>query len=167
MKVYFRLVKGKGFYDRIIRWYSRSDYTHAEFAWPLDSKNPEQWLGAQPKGGVKIRPKNYLPWNYDLFCVDISPEQYRGLQRYVLSQLGKPYDWKAILNMGVFQHDVTSPKRWFCSELVFGALGYVGVYLLRAPLSERDRITPRDLGVSVRGVFIRRRANNFDSSKDQ
>lgn len=149
MKVYIRLVKGRSVYDRIIKWYTRSDYTHAEFAWPLCVKNPPEWLGAQPKGGVQIRDKNYLKEPFDLFCIEVSPKQYRKIEVYLESQIGKPYDWKAIFNMGVFSHDVSSIIKWFCSELVFATLKIAGVLLLRVPLSQRDRITPRDLGVSL------------------
>ena len=56
--------------------------------------------------------------------------------------------------MGVFDHDVTSIDKWFCSELVFYALESVGVSVLRAPLLQSDRITPRDLGVSLELIKI-------------
>ena len=155
MKIYIRLVKGKGLYDRIIKWYTRSEYTHAEFAWPLCHKCPDNWYGAQPQGGVQIRPGNYLPWKYDLFCIDVSQSEYRHIEAWLLLQKGKPYDWKAIINMGLFKHDVSSFKRWFCSELVFCAFAYFDIPVLRAPLNQRDRITPRDLGISERMVRVK------------
>ncbi len=150
MLIYIRLCKGRSIYDRLIRWYSRSPYSHAEFAWPLTKRNPREWLGAQPRGGVQVRPANYLgAVPYDVFALEVSQSQARRLERFLLDQVGKPYDWRAIINMGVFQHDVSTWSKWFCSELVFGALAKVGAWILRAPLLQRDRITPRDVGTSV------------------
>ncbi len=149
--VYIRLVKSRhSIYDELIAWYTRSDYVHAEFAYPLDNPDPEQWLGAQPKGGVRIRPKDYLPnAKYDLFNVNVTSKQYNAIHLFLRQQLYKKYDWKAIVNMGVFRHDVSSPDRWFCSELVYAGFGVAQVYLLRMPLKEKDRITPRDIGIST------------------
>ncbi len=150
MKIYVRLVKGVGFYDRIIKWYTRSNYTHAEFAWPLTSSKPEQWLGAQPKGGVAIRPADYLgAVEYQVYSIDVTNAQARKIAGFLKAQIGMAYDWPAIVNMGKFDHDVISPNKWFCSELVFGACAANGAAILRAPLSQRDRITPRDLGLSM------------------
>ncbi len=150
MVVYLRLVKGTGFYDKLIRWYTRSDFTHAEFAWPLDKANPPQWLGAQPKGGVAIRSADYLgAVDSCVYGVSVTNSQFRNIGRYLQQQLGMAYDWKAIVNMGKFDHDVLSPDKWFCSELVFAAFAANGRDVLQAPLSQRDRITPRDLGLSM------------------
>lgn len=148
MKIYFRCVKGAGFYDRIITWYSRSPYSHAEFAWPLNSSGPEQWLGAQPSGGVQSRPENYLHYPYDLFYVLATESQCNKLHHFLADQIGKPYDWNAIAAMGLpFLR--SSSKGWFCSELVFYGLSSVGIPLLREPLNDSDLITPRDLAISL------------------
>ncbi len=147
--IYLRLVKGSGLYDRIIGWYTRSLYTHAEFSWPLDNARPQGWLGAQPKGGVEIRNWDYLTAPFDLFAVSVTYKEYALIEAWLKGQIGKPYAWKAIFNMGVFEHDVTSADKWFCSELVFAAFEKYDVEILRAPLSQRDRITPRDLGLSI------------------
>ncbi len=151
-KVYFRLVKSRhNIYDRLISWYTRSPYVHAEFAWPIDKKFASEWLGAQPKGGVAIRGHDYLKGEkYDLFSISVRESDYAILRAWLKRQIGKKYDWKAIINMGKFEHDVMSPNKWFCSELVFAAFFQIGYDLLRLPYSERDRITPRDIGLSCR-----------------
>lgn len=158
MRVYYRIMRGgKSLYGRVISWYTRSPYQHAEFAWPLNNPRARAWLGAQSSkisgvpSGVQIRPRDYLdPTEFDLFCVDVAPPQFRLLRGFLEAQIGKPYDFKAIFNMGSFvPRDVTTTKRWFCSELVFFGFRQAGVELLRAPLKQSDRITPRDLSIST------------------
>lgn len=152
MKVYYRVVRGRtGFYDAVIRLYSRSPYTHAEFCWPLDNPSPPQYLGAQPKGGVQIRPFNYLGKQpFDTFSVEVTPRQKAQLHALLISQIDKPYDFHAIAGMVIpaLDHGRRSVA-FFCSEQVFYGFSKVGVHLLRVPARQSDRITPRDLGVST------------------
>ncbi len=149
--IYFRLVKGTNLVDRIIRWYTRSDYSHAEFSWPLNEITPSHWLGARFKGGVQARPYNYVDSKFSMYSVAVTKEQYDAANDFLIKQIGKKYDWKAIVNMGVFKHDihVNSTVKWFCSELLFYLFRVIDVILLNMPLSEKDRITPRDIGIST------------------
>ena len=157
MKVYWRIVRSKtGVYDRIIGWYTRSDCVHAEFHWPITDAHPDAYFGAQPRGGVHARDWCYLGnVAYDVYAVNLPPGRVRKLEKFLIAQTGKPYDVRAILNMGLFDGDVTTQKRWFCSELVFYALKHVGVELLRATKREADRITPRDLALSEGATLMR------------
>src|SRR5574337_619479 len=150
--VYFRVVRGdSGIYSALIRWYSRSPYTHTEFCWPLDDPEPPKYLGAQPKGGVAIRPFNYLGAQpFDTFAVEVTPKQKAELHALLLSQLGRPYDFRAIAGMVIPALDGgRHALAFFCSELVFYDLAKVGVELLHVPLRQADRITPRDLAIST------------------
>ena len=44
-----------------------------------------------------------------------------GAMHFLEAQLGKPYDWSALLKL-VFQRDWQENDRWFCSELAEAAL---------------------------------------------
>lgn len=150
MKVYFRAVRGTAVYDRLIAWYSRSPYTHAEFHWPLTAREPKTFFGAQPGGGVAVRPADYLDKasnGWTCFSVNLEHKQVVSLRSWLESQRGLPYDFRAIANMLVPLG--RSRKRWFCSELVYFALASVGLALLRVPEKQSDTITPRDLSVST------------------
>lgn len=157
MKVYWRIVRSRrGFYDRVIGFWTHSDCVHAEFHWPVTEPMPDAYFGAQPMGGVHARNWNYLgDVAYDVYTVDMRPESVGKLTAFLASQTGKPYDFRAILNLGLFEGDVTTQKRWFCSELVFYALKHAGISLLRATKRESDRITPRDLAMSERATLVR------------
>ncbi len=153
---YLRCMRGSAtIYDRVIAWYSRSPYVHTEFAWPLDNPKPAQWLGAQPRGGVQARPADYLGSQpFDLFSVELTGAQVQHLRDFLERQVGLPYDWRAIAGMALPVLDRGRRSgAWFCSELVYFALGTVGHSLLREPLRRADRITPRDVGVSLRAAL--------------
>lgn len=161
MLVYFRCVRGRsGFYDRVIRWYSRSPYTHAEFCWPLTDPNPPEYAGAQPHGGVQIRRSGYLGAAlYDTFGVVIRDEKLAPLTLAVQRSIGLPYDFRAIAGMvfPALDHGQRSAA-YFCSEFVFRLLAKAGTPLLRMPIRDADRVTPRDLAVSPLALKINRRA---------
>jgi uncharacterized protein YycO len=58
------------------------------------------------------------------------------------SQVGKPYDWRALLGFLVHR-DWAQTNAWFCSELVAWSFGQGGCPLFRP--EEQDRVTPQDL----------------------
>lgn len=70
----------------------------------------------------------------------ISVPDGEGLLKFLQDQLGKKYDWKAVVSLP-FRRNWHSPKRWMCSELAAEALISGGVAL---PILS-NRITPRDL----------------------
>ncbi len=147
---YFRCVEGTGFYDKVISWYSRSRFTHAELHWPLTDIHPAGYLGAQTSGGVQIRPANYLNGMFMVFGVRVTPSQLAQIETIARAQVGLPYDWKAIAAMGLsWLRGPVSTKSWFCSELVAYCFSQAGVPLLRVPSSKSDVLTPRDLSIST------------------
>lgn len=58
------------------------------------------------------------------------------------SQLGKPYDWTAIIGLGL-RRDWQEEDAWFCSELVAWAFQQAGEPLFRAECLRR--VTPQHL----------------------
>jgi len=156
--VHYRVVKGRtGVYDWLIRYYSRSPYTHAEFCWPLENPRPIQYLGAQPSGGVQVRPADYLgDAPFDTFAVEVTPEQANRMRMFLLDQIGKPYDFRAIAGM-VFQwlDKGKTGAMWFCSELLFYAFAHAKKSLLRIPAKQSDRVTPRDVAISTVATLVK------------
>lgn len=59
-----------------------------------------------------------------------------------VSQLGKPYDYTAILGLGL-RRDWQEEDAWFCSELVAWAFQHAGEPLFRADVLRR--VTPQHL----------------------
>ena len=96
------------------------------------------------KGGVRmVRLKDFLAMWSETQCLDVYVRDQAATIRWLNQQLGKPYDFMAILALP-FRTTWQHPHKWFCSELVAKALAVGG---LREFAIEKFRITPRDLWI--------------------
>lgn len=62
---------------------------------------------------------------------------------WLRSQIGKPYDWRALFGFMLRREEWNRPRAWFCSELVAGGFQATGGALFRS--TRVGRITPEDL----------------------
>jgi hypothetical protein len=99
--------------------------------------------GGQPRG-VQIRPSYYDPGTKHEFVNLPTNSKVQSLfYDFVRAQVGKPYDWRAILAFA-FDRDWRNTDAWFCSELIASGLETAGFF--RRPLpTQSNKITPRDL----------------------
>lgn len=95
-------------------------------------------------GGVQVRPANYAPFTIKQRYQADAPD---SVLAYALSQVGKPYDSRGIINFGLHSRSWHDDKAWFCSELVAAAFDQAGVPLVLVP--DNKRVTPRDLTLSL------------------
>ena len=118
------LYRGRGVMSALIRWQTRSVYSHAALLLP-DGRVIESWQGA----GVRV--KEVTDWrDIDMFEVPVmTAGQWRRALHHAGCQLGAGYDYWAIVRF-VSRVRVPQNGRWFCSELVFAALEAAGVRLL-------------------------------------
>lgn len=124
--------------SRLIAWFTQGKYSHVEFI-----TEDGYALGARLRGGVKRRPYEYIgKRQYRLFGV-YSPHDL--VMSYANSQIGKSYDWLAILGF-VFGRNWQNMKRWFCSELCVWCFISAGVEVLR--VEGVNKITPDGLALS-------------------
>jgi uncharacterized protein YycO len=124
---------------QLIRWQTWCDYSHVDVVIPGVGL-----LGAQVDG-VKIRPFNYAGPNAKVLYQQVdylTPGEEADLYQFLKAQLGKPYDFGALLG-DLLHRDWRNPNKWFCSELVAAAFEQIK----RPMLNENvvDRVTPRDL----------------------
>lgn len=116
------LFKGKGLISSLIRWQTDGSYSHAAIVTD-DYQVIESWQGA----GVRI--KTLDSWdNIDLFEVDVTEEQKQRIFTFLYNQIGKKYDYRAIIRF-VSRKNFLTNDRWFCSELVFQAFWEAGIQL--------------------------------------
>lgn len=119
------LFRGRGLISWLIRWQTRSEYSHAALMLP-DGSVVEAWQGA----GVR---RTWLrDWcGVDVFSVHgMTPEQWQSAIGYARAQIGKGYDYRGVFRF-LSRRLVPNNDLWFCSELVFRALEVAGVRLLR------------------------------------
>lgn len=143
-KVWCRFVTEAGFTSWAIRWFTWSDWSHIDFVLPSG-----KFLGARLDGGVQIRPHDYIrPSKFCYAYVEVvDPRRIYG---WATSQVGKPYDWKAIAGF-LPRMNWQDPGHWFCSEFFAQAF-----QLKDMPIVDRmaSRITPQTDYESVRVVKV-------------
>ena len=139
-KVWLRFVTEKGFTSRMIQWFTWSDFSHVDFL-----LRDGRFLGARLEGGVQIRPHDYItPSVFKYAYVEV--DDPRKVYGWATSQLGKPYDWRAILGF-LPREDWHEPGHWFCSELVAQAFNLKDTVIVD---NQMDRITPQSVLESPR-----------------
>lgn len=113
--------------SKLIEWETRSKYSHAAVV-----LRSGQVIEAVEGVGVHMLedlPKVTLPDRIDLFMVaDLDQD---AAEKFLLSQLGKPYDWPDLLGFVTRTFMEEDRGAWFCSELVFAGIEAGGVTLLR------------------------------------
>lgn len=105
-------------------------------------------------GGVqKTKAYDYnINWKRTtLVDIDIPGLNKEAAKNFLESQLGKPYDWKALFALP-FRTDWQDNDSWFCSELVAEALIVSGLYQFNIGVS---RFTPRDLFLILSNRILR------------
>lgn len=146
-----RFVEGGGWDSKIIRWDTRCKWSHVEFYDEFTGVT----LGAMLDGGIKRRmlcDSEYRHTVSDSYLdIHVTPYQFTNYKRFLDCQLGKPYDWRAIVSFGLGQRDWREDDSWFCSELQARGLEVAGILKLPDDIPVW-RITPRDLWVLVAGM---------------
>ena len=150
------LYRGKSRISRGIRWQTRGPYSHA--AWLCsDGSVYESWH----RGGVvhseSVGSIHTPGTEVDLFAVQVDNAQ---VERFLESQLGKHYDWRAIMGFVSRCPQLADEQdKWFCSELVFAACAFAGVGLFRLGKPEPVRaweVSPSKLAWSNELIYQRR-----------
>src|SRR5688572_9599894 len=133
------LFRGKGFFSTLIRWQTRSPFSHAAILLPDGVTIIESWQGEG------VRKKKVTNWSdIDKFTVNVSPEVWEKVIAFCESQVGKKYDYLQVLRF-VSRRKGKDDSKWFCSELVFRGFELAGEPLLarkigRASCRERVEI---------------------------
>lgn len=102
---------------------------------------------AVSRGGVRAVPAaQFRKLWHKVKTVEVSVADPKESLYFLKRQLGKPYDWMALVALP-FREDWHKSGKWFCSELVAEALRHGG-----RPLNlPSHRVTPRDLLMALPG----------------
>lgn len=127
---------------RVIRLVTWSDVSHCGLI-DDDDNVIDSRLAA---GGVTQYKLSELQHRYPRLIVKDIPQLPNAVFELAKTQIGKPYDWTALVGMG-FHRNWQQDDRWFCSELVAWACAQAGVPLIN---KVSWRITPQDLFESIK-----------------
>ena len=101
--------------DSVIRAYTRSKWSHVGVV--LRTGN---YIDAFPGGvGNTRHPSRFARANQHCILDVPLPEEHAA-EQFLLAQFGKPYDYTAVLGFPFRRWN--DDKKWYCSELVAGAL---------------------------------------------
>jgi len=133
--------------SQIIAWFSSGYFSHVDAVlhngYLLGARN--DWTGkgaAVVPPGVRIRPPGYRKFSRRVVMdVPATSVQTKNFYDYLMMQLGKPYDHRAILGF-LFNRDWREDDSWICSELQTAAGEYTGPELQVASMTAAG-ILPR------------------------
>ena len=122
------LHRSGGLVSRLIKWQTRSEYSHASLVLPDDTVLES----IQGKGVVMGRKVYDAKERVDLFTVIASPSEQAEALAFAKDQVGKGYDYTMVARfLSRRSASRSATGKWFCSELVFAAFKESGVTLLR------------------------------------
>ena len=108
--------KGVSWHSKLIRFYTRSEYSHVAIEW--ENKKVTEALASYGVVSSNNYKEHHTPGPVvDVFDVVCDEEMAWTFCRSVL---GEEYDFSAIARF-VTKRKKHTPRRWFCSELVFRA----------------------------------------------
>jgi len=128
MTVRIGLHRSSGLVSSLIKWQSRSDYSHASLILADDTVLESM----QGKGVVNNRTVTSCGEVVDIFTIPALAHVHRDALAFATQQLGKPYDYTMVARFLTRRPEARkSSGKWFCSELVFASLAQAGLLLLR------------------------------------
>lgn len=131
MKLFVRGYTGQGFGSGIIKWFTRSKYSHVSLVFQMHGL-PQEIEAIQGKGVIMHDPYSRREKDFVEYAVPISETQIVDAHILAMSLVGAKYDWKGVFSFLLHRTKHTLDK-FFCSEMV----AYV---LLKAsyPTSRRE-----------------------------
>jgi hypothetical protein len=151
-KITLRFVAGHSLVDETIKRFEYGFWAdHAEAVLP-DGKTI---IGAYLGTGVAKRPRDFDKGDFDedLYVeIDVTDEQQDAFYAFLEQQVGKPYDTKAVIGIGLARN-WRDDGQWFCSELQCAALTACGVFPTHLA-DQLNHVTPRDLLLIVSGRVL-------------
>jgi len=137
--------------DFLIRWHTRekkwwifslAKYSHCELVF----SNGEFFSSSGRDGGVRFKKIKSDEKKWDFFEIKISAENEKKVREFCEAQIGKKYDWRAIIFSQLFELNRENSKKWFCSEICAAALQRVGFLKNEKP----HLLSPNELFVALR-----------------
>jgi len=136
------LMRGRGFISSLIRFQTRSEFTHAAILIPTG-----EIIEAYQGDGV--RKKRLADWRgVTGFTVPrATARDWARVIAFMEDEIGAMYDYQSVLQFVTRRKETrASQDKWFCSELVFAAFEAAGIDLLERTTAANT--SPRDLSLS-------------------
>lgn len=125
-----------GVYNRLVRWWTASPYSHCELVFSDGMCASSSWLD----GGVRMKRIDFDPANWDV--IDIKGDEGRAREWFANHDMDG-YDMLGLFGF-VWRRGIQDKGKWFCSEAIAEALGIkdswrIDPCLLPIVLAERSK----------------------------
>ena len=127
-KIRIAFFKGKGgWIHKIIRWWTKSPYSHAELILP-DGKT---WVSISPFLTSRVAPRIKYEvekgdWDYISFSLNwrepVRDYQLDQLYKFIDDTQGSKYDWVGMIMSHFCPYLIKRRNKWYCSEWIAHAL---------------------------------------------
>jgi len=127
VKIRVAFYKGPGDWrNKIIRWWTKSKYTHAELVMP----DNYTWISISPLLTSRVDSRIKTDFNlerWDFVELEINDEQHKVLLEFFEDTKGSPYDWIGMIFSQLIPFYIKRKGKWYCSEWIAYALRIAGV----------------------------------------
>ena len=152
MKIYLALYRQGGTFDALIKWWTRTAYSHAALCYGQMHRKDLK-IEALLTGVRQAKLEDY-PGNWIIDCLelpDIPEDLHTEIWEEARKYLGRKYDFKGVLSF-LWKYFRQNPEAFFCSELIETVLGKFG---LNCCEKSPWKVIPADLASSSRTVKIK------------
>lgn len=113
----------QGLVNRVIRFFTKSAYSHSEICWGDPLAGPADCLSsAGTEGGVRIKRMQLDPAKWDVVELPGVPEG--AWWHFVAEHIGRPYDFVGCVRTVLPFVGREHPRKWFCSEVCATVIGH-------------------------------------------
>jgi len=128
---------GLDFFDRAIRLWTWSKYSHCE----LRFSDGWSYSSFPDIGTSFFKHSCEDPWHWDYIDVLENKPLEQKVRAFCDAEAGLKYDWKGIVLSQVLGLNRSAPNEWFCSEVCTAALQQIGLFSRVVP----HKVSPKGL----------------------
>lgn len=123
MEVLFSLARRSTIFGRVIGWWTKGEYSHAELrfsdGWCFSSN-------LQGRSGTGFNMLRTTPDRYHAVLIECDSETEAKVRKFCIDHVAQPYDWHGVLAY-VFPWAKDKQNAWYCSEICAAALINAGL----------------------------------------
>lgn len=116
---------GTGIWNRLIRWWTKSIYSHCEFCF----SDNVSFAADYDVNRTRFKQVTYCQQDWDLFEVNIKPQEEATLRFWCEREKDCKYDTIGILFTQIIPLSFENPWWWFCSEICVAGFKRIGEFV--------------------------------------
>jgi len=122
MEINIAFYRGNGgIVNKIVRWWTKSEYSHAELVMP----DGLTWIGISPFKTSKLQSVfklDYDPKEWEFISIEITEQQLEVINEFFRATEGCQYDWVGMILSQLLPYNIKRKNKWYCSEWIAYAL---------------------------------------------